>query len=470
MTMTPLTPLDRTSPSFKTDLNDFFADELPNFVTEANALQTDVTAKQATASTAATNAAASETAANSAAAAANTSKLAAATSEAAAAASATLAQNQGASVTATSTTSVAIGTGAKAFTVQTGKQFAAGQFIQATNSADSTAYMHGQVTSYNSATGALVIDSQATNGTGTVASWNISLSGARGTAGTLAGSATGAINELKGANIASAATVNLDTATGNLVHITGTTTITSITLASGAERTVVFDGALTLTHNATTLILPGAANITTAAGDCMKVRGDGSGNVRVVSYTKASGASVVASPAGWTLLGSPISASNSATVDVEGLFDSTYDMYAIVISDLAPDGSASLQAQMKLGGSYRSAHYGYQAAANNGSAGYQSFNSAAAFGNAVIQITGGLSSGVNSNTELIIYVPASSFNASRTPMIFWSGMYSAGSTFYVYNGGGVNQAGYGSLSGLRFLLNTGNIARGTFRLYGIRKS
>src|SRR5688572_4111627 len=43
------------------------------------------------------------------------------------------------------------------------------------------------------------------------------------------------VDEAKGANIASAATINLSTATGNLVHITGTTTITAITIPSGAE-------------------------------------------------------------------------------------------------------------------------------------------------------------------------------------------------------------------------------------------
>ncbi len=103
------------------------------------------------------------------------------------------------------------------------------------------------------------------------------------------------LNEAKGADIASAGTVNLDSATGNLVHITGTTTITAITLSSGYERTVVFDGALTLTHNATTLILPGNANITTASGDRAVFRGDGSGNTRCISYTKASGTAVVGS-------------------------------------------------------------------------------------------------------------------------------------------------------------------------------
>ena len=76
----------------------------------------------------------------------------------------------------------------------------------------------------------------------------------------------------KGANIASAATTNLANATGNFVDITGTTTITGLgTVAAGQLFFLRFTGALTFTHNATSLILPGAANITTANGDiaCM---------------------------------------------------------------------------------------------------------------------------------------------------------------------------------------------------------
>lgn len=70
----------------------------------------------------------------------------------------------------------------------------------------------------------------------------------------------------KSTNIASATTTNLSTATGDEVHITGTTTITSFgVMPAGIEMCLIFDGALTLTHNATSLILSGGANITTAA-------------------------------------------------------------------------------------------------------------------------------------------------------------------------------------------------------------
>lgn len=99
-------------------------------------------------------------------------------------------------------------------------------------------------------------------------------------------SMNGVINESKGADIASASTIDLDAATGNLLDVTGTTTITAITLSVGRERVVRFTGALTLTHGAS-LVLPGAASITTAAGDFAIFRGYASGVVRCVLYQKA---------------------------------------------------------------------------------------------------------------------------------------------------------------------------------------
>lgn len=78
---------------------------------------------------------------------------------------------------------------------------------------------------------------------------------------------TGIQRWAKGADVASATALTLGT-DGNYFDITGTTTITSIgTLGVGTQVKLHFDGALTLTHHATDLVLPGGANITTAAGD-----------------------------------------------------------------------------------------------------------------------------------------------------------------------------------------------------------
>ena len=100
------------------------------------------------------------------------------------------------------------------------------------------------------------------------------------------------VNEAKGADVASSATIDLDGATGNLVDVTGTTAITAITLSAGRESVVRFTGVLTLTNGAN-LVLPGGSNITTAAGDFAVFRGYASGVVRCVSYSKATGLPVV---------------------------------------------------------------------------------------------------------------------------------------------------------------------------------
>jgi hypothetical protein len=103
----------------------------------------------------------------------------------------------------------------------------------------------------------------------------------------------------QGTNIASATTTDIGAALGNYVNITGTTTITGLgTIAAGAWRNVTFTGALILTYNATSLILPTSANITTAAGDTALFVSEGSGNWRCLFYSRRSGAALVGGAGG----------------------------------------------------------------------------------------------------------------------------------------------------------------------------
>ena len=67
------------------------------------------------------------------------------------------------------------------------------------------------------------------------------------------------------------------------------------TVAAGITRKGRFSGALTFTHNATSLILPGAANITTAANHTFEAMSLGGGNWIVTKYQKADGTAVVGS-------------------------------------------------------------------------------------------------------------------------------------------------------------------------------
>lgn len=79
---------------------------------------------------------------------------------------------------ATSTTSLTIGTGSKALTIQAGRAFAVGQYVRiAETAAPNTNYMAGSVTAHDATTGALTVLVDATAGSGTIAAWTISISG-----------------------------------------------------------------------------------------------------------------------------------------------------------------------------------------------------------------------------------------------------------------------------------------------------
>lgn len=98
----------------------------------------------------------------------------------------------------------------------------------------------------------------------------------------------------QGSDVASAGTTSLGE--GGYFNITGTTTITDIDFATdkaGRHAWLKFAGILTLTHNASTLILPTGASITTAAGDTACFISEGSDVVRCVAYTRASGSALV---------------------------------------------------------------------------------------------------------------------------------------------------------------------------------
>lgn len=98
-------------------------------------------------------------------------------------------------------------------------------------------------------------------------------------------------------DIASASTVNIGAAAQAHLRVTGTTGITAFdSVTSGIWRRLRFAGALTWTHNGTSMILPGAANITTAAGDTADVVSLASGNWICTQYTTAAGSPVISLP------------------------------------------------------------------------------------------------------------------------------------------------------------------------------
>lgn len=148
--------------------------------------------------------------------------------------SADVALSQGQSLIATSTTSTTIGTGAKTFTTQAGKQFTAGQWLLIVRQAVSTTWMLGQVTSYSGTS--LVMSISSTNGSGTYTDWSISASGPQGAAGSITNLNTSA---------KSSAYTAVSGDKGTVIRMTGTWTLaltSAATLAAGWWCWVVNDG------------------------------------------------------------------------------------------------------------------------------------------------------------------------------------------------------------------------------------
>jgi hypothetical protein len=274
-------------------------------------------------------------------------------------------------------------------------------------------------------------------------------------------------NQAKGTDIVCAATINLNTATGDFVHVTGSTgPVTAITLASGAERTVVFDSTPTLTHHATTLILPGAANITAAAGDRATFRGDGSGNTRCIHYTRANGAALTPAAQALVYL-SAVTASDDATVDMETTFDSTYDVYLITGTNvvLATDGT-TFGLNLKITGAYSATSYiGHFTSVVSGTATYLGVANATTsirLGDDIGNVT---NEGINFTAW--VFAPSGTTLLNRVhgdaTYISSSGLAKGGHFI------GANTVA-GAVTGVRFLAGSGNITSGTFRLYGIANS
>lgn len=93
------------------------------------------------------------------------------------------------------------------------------------------------------------------------------------------------------ANLASAGTTDLGSISSRKVIVTGTATITSFGSAASTSNPVYdirFAAGAILTHNGTSLILPGAANILTAANDYAQAIYLGSGNWQVVNFQRTS--------------------------------------------------------------------------------------------------------------------------------------------------------------------------------------
>jgi hypothetical protein len=151
---------------------------------------------------------------------------------------------------------------------------------------------------------------------------------------------------------------------------------------------------------------------------------------------------------------STVTASNSATVDIETTFDTTYDDYVIYVSNLScSSASQAPSIRFKIGGSYLATGYSFR-----------DYDQTLSSGQPYIEIYDSIGLSTRLHFRVHISMPS---ETGIGHSIYMDGVNNV-------NGLPTNQTGYhattGALTGIRFLMSSGNIATGNFKLFGIRKS
>ncbi len=163
-------------------------------------------------------------------------------------------------------------------------------------------------------------------------------------------------------SIATAATLNLNAATGDYVTLTGTTNVSAITLVEGQERTCRASGVFDLVNSAS-LILPSGADITTAAGDVFIVRGEASGVVRLVNYMRADGTAIVGG--GGIELGTEVATTSGTAFDFTSIPAGT-NRITVLFDRVSLNGTNDFLIQIGDGGSPQTSGYDSRFTDTNG--------------------------------------------------------------------------------------------------------
>jgi hypothetical protein len=165
---------------------------------------------------------------------------------------------------------------------------------------------------------------------------------------------------------------------------------------------------------------------------------------------------------GWELLAT-VKAASSSNVELSQLTDE-FDDYKIIVSDVVGSTNAAFRMQVAINGSYKTIGYGFYC--NFSHTGNNAFTGQSSNNDSYFSLFQDL---VPANTTLNS-IEISAFganNSTGSKTFFWHGMsyYNYG---YLSIGGGY-QTDVGKLTGIRFLMSNGKVAKGTFRLYGIKK-
>jgi hypothetical protein len=205
----------------------------------------------------------------------------------------------------------------------------------------------------------------------------------------------------------------------------------------------------------------------------MKMGGSSAGTSGQVLTSAGAGVSPTwtAPSSGALVLLSTVTASASATVDVETGFSSTYDAYMLVVTDYRPSAGSYPKLQFKIGGTYLTADYQFHSSKLNSN--NDAYSATASTSSAQIFImSDNISPDANYPAHFNFFISGVASTTTQK-QISWVGrcIGGGGDTLISMSGSGAHKgASTAALTGLRFSQVSGNITSGTFRLYGLVNS
>ena len=180
-------------------------------------------------------------------------------------------------------------------------------------------------------------------------------------------------------------------------------------------------------------------------------------------------------PSGWVLLNT-LNASNSPTLDDTSSFTKRFDVYKVIVEDMVPvTNNVWIGTQVYINGilqtnNYAGAEFAWTSSAATGAEGTTGIWFAlTGTGTNIAMMSNTSSVGYGLFSEFTVFSPNNSGIIKRAQ----------GQSSYLANGNSIveaivfqgwcNNTNAGQMTGIRFLTSSGNILRGTVKIYGVTK-